>query len=117
MQRISAAFSLTILLYSTLAAADDQDRPLPHAIYAADQVMESGRKFHLTLETSWLYGPVSGHLQTPSGGRIGTSSPDRPTLGEIGINTASIFDVEAMPARGDHGIYFGFQWVRLSGER
>jgi len=65
----------------------------------------------------WMYGPVSGHLQTPSGGRPGTSSKDRPSLGEIGINTASIYDAEIMPSFGDHGMYFGGQWIGLSGER
>src|SRR4051812_14469373 len=117
MQRIFAAFFLTIFFYFTLAAGGHQDPPLPPAIFSADQGIESAGKFHLTLETSWLYGPVSGHLQTPSGGRQGTSSADRPTLSEIGINTASIFDVEAIPALGDHGLYIGGQWVRLSGER
>jgi len=117
MHRVSPALLAIVLLFSSLAAADDQDPALSHAIYAADQGIESAGKFHLTLEGAWLYGPVSGHMQVPSGGKIGTSSRDRPTLGEIGINTASIFDVEAMPALGDHGLYFGFQWVRLTGER
>ncbi|HEV8290355.1 MAG TPA: hypothetical protein VGP94_00460 [Tepidisphaeraceae bacterium] len=104
------------------ALAEDPDDPLDQqiarAIYAADQVApQSTGTFHLTLEGMWMYGPVSGHLQTPSGGRPGTSSRDRPTLGEIGINTASIFDAEMTAAMRDHGLYIGGQWVRLSGER
>jgi len=97
---------------------DSLDEQMSRALYAADKLeIESPGKFHLTIDAMWLYGPVSGHVQTPSGGRPGTTSSDRPTFGEIGINTASIFDAEAMPALGDHGLYFGGQWVRLSGER
>ena len=119
MQRSPAGKSLAIiLLLSSLVLAEDQDQPLSPAIFAADRIgSQSAGGLHLTTEAMWLYGPVSGHLQTPSGGKPGTSSPDRPTLGEIGINTASILDIEGMPALGDHGLYFGFQWINLSGER
>ncbi|HEV8377588.1 MAG TPA: hypothetical protein VGP99_01970, partial [Tepidisphaeraceae bacterium] len=106
---------------SRAAAADTEDpldEQISHAMYAADRVLiESTGKFHLTIDGMWMYGPVSGHVQTPSGGRPGTSSSDRPSLGEIGINTASIYDVEVMPSLRDHGIYLGGQWVRLSGEK
>ena len=99
-------------------AADSLDEEVVRAMYAADRVAtESAGKFHLTMNGMWMYGPVSGHLQTPSGGRPGTSSKDRPSLGEIGINTASIYDAEIMPSFGDHGMYFGGQWIGLSGER
>jgi hypothetical protein len=118
---ISAVFALSILMLARSAAGDDpdpRDEETSRAMYAADRVIiESVGKFHLTIDAMWLYGPVSGHLQTPSGGQIGTTSRDRPTFGEIGINTASIFDAELMPALRDHGLYLGGQWVRLSGER
>ncbi len=110
-------FSLLVMVRA-VAADESQgalEEELGRAIYAADRVVETdARAFHLTFEGMWMYGPVSGHLQTPSGGRPGTSSKDRPRLGEIGINTASIYDAEATASVGDHGIYLGGQWVRMS---
>jgi len=114
-----AGFSL--LVFNRFAVAEPHDSAgdqIAHALYAADRATQpSADGFHLTSSAMWLYGPVSGHVQTPSGGRPGTSSADRPTFGEIGINTASIFDAEVMPALRDHGLYFGGQWIRLDGER
>src|SRR5438046_2519282 len=118
---LAVSFPFLFLMTGRILAAsgdDASDEPFSRAIYAADRLqIESEGKFHLTLSGAWLYGPVSGHVQTPSGGRSGTSSADRPTFGEIGINTASIFDAEATAAIRDHGLYLGGQWVRLSGER
>jgi hypothetical protein len=112
---VIALFAVSLSAPQTRADAEDQ---LSRAIYAADRVViESAGQFHLTIEGLWLYGPVTGHLQTPSGGRIGTTNRDRPAFGEIGINTASIFDAEIMPAIRDHGMYIGGQWIRLEGER
>src|SRR6266566_929454 len=71
-------------------------------------------EFHLTLESQWMWGPVSGYLQTPSGGQPGTTSRHRPTLEELGIDTASIFDGEIRPGVGDHELYVGGQWIRMS---
>jgi hypothetical protein len=122
MQRRIAAFGVVVsFLFLYTLRADPQDSAqaqIAQAMHAADRVAPaSGEKYQLRFDTMWLYGPVSGHVQTPSGGRPGTSNSDRPTFGEIGINTASIFDAEVMPAMGDHGLYLGGQWVRLSGER
>src|SRR5678816_3998356 len=49
----------------------------------SDQFQE--RPFHFSFVTSYLYGPINGSLQIPSGGLPGTTSHDRPTLGELGI--------------------------------
>jgi len=116
---VGAGVFLLITNQKVVAEAEDAaDEQVAHALYAADRVAPaSGEKFTLSGNAMWMYGPVSGHVQTPSGGRPGTSSRDRPTLGEIGINTASIFDAEVTGAMRDHGLYLGGQWVRLSGER
>src|SRR2546426_5913447 len=76
------------------AAQSAVDKQLTRAILAADRVApaEGANKFHFSLEGMWLYGPVSGHMQTPSGGQPGTTSSKRPTLSEMGIDTASGFD-------------------------
>src|SRR4051812_25940397 len=89
---------LFLLTGHAVARSDDDalaDEQVLRVMYAADRLqIESEGKFHLPLSGAWLYGPVSGHVQTPSGGRGGTSSADRPTFGEIGINTESLFDAE-----------------------
>ena len=112
---------VSLLIFSDAALADPDDsaqEQVARAFYAADQIApQSSGSFHLTLEAMWLYGPVSGHLQTPSGGRPGTTSSNRPSFGEIGINTASIYDAEVTASLRDHGLYVGGQWIDLSGER
>ena len=32
------------------------------------------RAFSITLEAGWMYGPVDGHVQTPSGGNLDATS-------------------------------------------
>jgi hypothetical protein len=112
---------LSLLICTTVVAADPEDslqEEISRAIYAADQVApQSQSDFHLTLEGMWMYGPVSGHVQIPSGGRPGTTSSNRPSFGEIGINTASIYDAQVLPSFRDHGLYIGAEWIRLSGEQ
>src|SRR5262245_23130873 len=39
-----------------------------------------------------LYGSVDGYLQTPNGGGPGTTSPHRPTLHELGIDDAVLYE-------------------------
>jgi hypothetical protein len=92
---------LFFLLMMIGAAQGQQTAPAPAA-----------EDFQLTLESRWMYGPVNGHLQTPSGGRPGTTSHKRPSLEELGIDTASIFDGELRATFRDHGLYLGGQWVR-----
>jgi hypothetical protein len=69
-----------------------------------------------SLDLSYLYGPVAGTLQTPSGGVPGSTSPDRPSLEEIGIDDAHIFDGSLSLGWRDSEIYAGGQLVRLSGD-
>jgi hypothetical protein len=83
---------------------------------ARGQAAEDRSKFHLTLDSKWMYGPVKGRLQTPSGGQPGTTDGDRPTLSELGIDIASILDTEIRPGIGDHEMYIGGQWVRFEEE-
>ena len=117
---VGVGVGVSLLISSGVAAADPEDsvqEQISRAIFAADQVApQTSGNFHLTLEGMWMYGPVSGHLQTPSGGRPGTTSSNRPSFGEIGINTASIYDTEVTVSFRDHGLYLGAQWIRLSGD-
>jgi hypothetical protein len=67
------------------------------------------------LGAAYLYGPVNGFVQTPSGGNPGTTSHRRPRFSEIGISDASIADVGLTLGCQNHEIYAGAQFVGLSG--
>ncbi len=122
---IIGAILVSMLSRIPLAAAETTQRRSPHPpeqlsltpVYAAEaDDVADGRAdaFRLTLEAAWMYGPVDGHLQTPSGGAPGTTSPDRPTLEELGIENASIFDAEIALGWGRHELYLGGQWFGMS---
>ena len=72
---------------------------------------------HASVIGTYYYGSVKGNLQTPSGGKKGTTSANRPTFKEVGIDTASIGDVEARLS-WDPGqeVFVGAQFIRLSGD-
>lgn len=72
--------------------------------------------FRFSLDLTYLYGPADGSLQTPSGGQPGTTSPGRPTLDELGIDDANIFDAALTLGWRHHELYAGAQLVRLSGD-
>src|SRR5438874_669898 len=69
--------------------------------------------FHLSFQGSYLYGPADGFIQTPSGGRPGTTSRQRPRFGEMGINDASIGDVQLNLDWRRERVFFGGQFIRL----
>src|SRR2546426_471163 len=46
----------------------------------------------ITAEGGVFYGSVGGFLQTPNGGAPGTSSSHRPTLHELGIDDAVLYE-------------------------
>ncbi len=72
--------------------------------------------FQVDAGSAFLHGPVEGQVQTPSGGEPGTTSPGRPTFGELGIRTGSVGDFWANVSRGRHGLYAGGRITRLSAE-
>jgi hypothetical protein len=71
--------------------------------------------WQLAVEARYLYGPVKGKLQTPTGGNPGTTTNNRPTLKELGFEHASVPDVSATTDLGNHRIYAGYRFLRLSG--
>ncbi len=78
---------------------------------ARGQAVDQRAGWHLTGESSWLYGPAKGRVQTPSGGDPGTTSDDRPTLSELNVEIVKMVDAEIRGGKGDHEIYFGRQWI------
>jgi hypothetical protein len=72
--------------------------------------------WRFSLEGEYWYGHVSGFAQTPLGGERGTSSHNRPSFSELGINDASIYDVNLIAAFHNEELYAGGQIIRLSGD-
>ena len=72
-------------------------------------------RFRVDLDFHFMFGQAEGFLQTPSGGEPGTTDPNRPTLDEIGIDHASIYDIGLALALDQHIITVGGQLIRLDG--
>lgn len=94
----------------TPADLDQSTRPTPSL-----SILDGGDALRLSVEGTYLYGPIDGHLQTPAGGRPGTTSVDRPTFRELGIDHASLFDTALTLGRGRQEVYIGGQLIGLSG--
>ena len=60
------------------------------------------------------YGSIDGFLQTPSGGHRGTTSHERPTFDELGINTVLSFDGSLDAHWKMHTLIAGVQLNRFS---
>jgi hypothetical protein len=52
-------------------------------------------------------------MQVPAGGQPGTSSPQRPTLGELGIHDAAFYDVSLEVRLRQLDVFAGAQFIRL----
>ncbi len=68
-----------------------------------------------TLHGAYSFGYVDGFVQTPLGGRPGTSSARRPAFDELGIHDGGVYDA-GLDARWAHlGFYGGYQSIELDG--
>jgi hypothetical protein len=76
---------------------------------------EAQHGFRASADAMFLYGPIRGFLQTPAGGLPGTTSHDRPTLKELGIDTAPMADASVTAGWGSHELYGGARIIELSG--
>lgn len=68
----------------------------------------------VTGEVRYLYGPVAGRLQTPTGGQPGTTTSGRPTLHELEMDEAAMPDVSVRFNWADHEAYAGYRYLHLS---
>ena len=69
-----------------------------------------------SLTGSYMYAPVTGYAQIPSGGKVGTSSSKRPTFHQMGIDQINIGDGELGIGVGNYGEFFlGAQYIDDSG--
>src|SRR5687767_13976426 len=108
---VPVAFIIALQACSSLAsAADATDELLAHTpvtlTVAGGAATEDDTAFRWGLSTYWMYGPVDGQIQTPSGGRHGTSSVGRPTFEELGIDNVSIIAAEGTFGWAAHDFFF-----------
>lgn len=66
------------------------------------------------LDLGYSGGAIDGYLQTPAGGNPGSSSPQRPTFEELGIDRVAIVGLGAWADWERHRVNAGVQRIRLS---
>jgi hypothetical protein len=59
------------------------------------------------------YAPVSGYLQTPAGGKPGTSDIKRPAFKELDIDDTSYIDIDLYYESGDYTPYIGVRLIDI----
>ena len=75
-----------------------------------------GEEPSIRVEGAFQYGLIDGYLQTPAGGKPGTTSPSRPTLDELGFDRVSIYEGSARVQWARHTVYGGAESIRMSGD-
>lgn len=84
--------------------------------WGQDKDQDQGQTgFHASLDGQFRYGNISGFLQIPQGGGVGSTSNDRPTFHEIGINQAAIGAPSLTLGWNNHNIYAVARIISLSG--
>jgi hypothetical protein len=96
-----------IFITGSILSAADAPQPIP------EPAQTHWPQFDLRGFAS--YGPANGFLQTPAGGNPGSSSHQRPTLDEIGIDDTWFYDVQAGIRWSHFGLHAGFQALSLDG--
>jgi hypothetical protein len=113
---VGRAAGAAVETYEDVLSADNASTLRPEVYEARFELgSASGPPLVVAAEGRFLYGLASGEVQTPSGGRAGTTTLHRPTLDELGIEHASAFDLSGTLGWGQHEIYLGGQWLRMSG--
>jgi len=97
-RRVIFAAGLVLALASRAHGQDDTTSPI-----------------RLDLDGSILYGPVQGFVQIPSGGMVGTTTPYKPTLSQMGIRDVVAEDVQLEGGYDGPGLYAGIHFVHLNG--
>lgn len=59
------------------------------------------------------YAPITGYLQTPAGGKPGTSDVRRPTFGELGIDNATYTDVDIHYRMDQYAAYASARFMNI----
>ena len=86
------------------------------AVCAWDDRPQDDCRVHAAGSAFMRSGPVSGYLQTPTGGAAGTTTPRRPTLEEIGVTHAVEYGARANVDYQRHRASFEFSNLLLHGD-
>ncbi|MBI3849507.1 MAG: hypothetical protein HY298_04335 [Verrucomicrobia bacterium] len=70
---------------------------------------------NITTRGSFNFGLVDGFLQTPAGGRPGTSTHQRPTLADLNIRDVGFYDMRLDLQWQHFDFYGGYQIIGLDG--
>src|SRR5262245_22896873 len=83
----------------------------------ADEVdrVQNPDPFVVTIKGSFNFGPIEGFLQTPTGGHPGTSSLERPSFDELGIDNVAFYDAGLDLQWRSARLYGGYQFIRVDG--
>lgn len=82
---------------------------------SAAQDVSNGWPVSITTRGQFSYGAMDGFVQMPAGGTPGSSSPERPTLDELDIDSAGFYDVLAAVNWRSWRLYAGYQAIPLDG--
>ena len=102
------------LLALSLAACAARDLPGTERLLAPRTPVDGG--LHLAVEPVARVGPVSGYWQTPRGGGVGTTSPKRPTFGEMGVSSSVEVGAVVKLDYGRHRLEASYARQDLSGD-
>src|SRR5258708_5274356 len=91
--------SLLIGLMVSPVSAQDMENPSPPVA--------------ISFQGSFNFGSLDGFLQTPSGGRPGSSSRQRPTFDELGLSDVIFYDTRLDVQWHKARLYGGYQFIRL----
>ncbi len=69
----------------------------------------------VTLDLRYMYGETDGFVQTPRGGEEGTTSNNRPSLSEMGIDDVHAFDASLEFQLDQHIFIAGGEFIRMNG--
>jgi hypothetical protein len=83
------------------------------SVASGQETVTNQLPFEAILSASGNYGPADGFLQTPVGGKPGTSSFHRPTFHELNINDTAFLDAGVLFRWHQLGFLGGYQLIRF----
>lgn len=84
-------------------------------VRTATGTQKPSRRVAVETRASVQAGTVRGTIQVPKGGGVGTTSPNRPTLDELGVHVAYRPVVDVKATWKHHQLHLGGAWTFLHG--
>ncbi len=78
------------------------------------ETAKEDKGYEITFESLYQYGNIRGFLQTPAGGTPGSSSAERPTFKELGIDSIGTVTGKLSFINADYNIYLGMNYISIS---